>query len=142
MGRAVQRRRGIGLLAQAAAGRVIIFGLFALIALIRPEPIGLAVVALVHVLTGVTWAAIAVSGTTAVAVLAPDGLEGRAMGLYNAIIGAAGIVGSLAGGYLAEALGYGVSFGSAALLIGLAAVWFWRLRAAVLDDVSHRSSAQ
>jgi DHA1 family multidrug resistance protein-like MFS transporter len=141
MGRVVQRRRGIGLLAQAAAARVTIFGLFALIALIRPGPIGLAVVALVHVLTGVTWwAAIAVSGTTAVAVLAPEGLEGRAMGLYNAIIGAAGVVGSLAGGYLAEILGYGVSFGSAALLMGLTAVWLWRLRAAVLNEAAHRSS--
>ena len=142
MGRVVQRRRGIGLLAQAAATRVTIFGLFALVALIRPGPIGLAVVALVHVLTGVTWAAIAVSGTTAVAVLAPEGLEGRAMGLYNAIIGAAGIVGSLAGGYLAETLGYGVSFGGAALLMGLTAVWLWRLRAAVLNEAAHRSSAQ
>jgi hypothetical protein len=64
------------------------------------------------------------------------------MGLYNAIIGAAAIVGSLAGGYLAETLGYVVSFGSAALLIGLAAAWSWRLRAAVLDQAEQRSSAQ
>jgi hypothetical protein len=142
MGRVVQRRRGIRLLAQAAAARVGIFGLFALIALTQPGPSGLAIVGLVHVLTGVTWAAIAVSGTTAVAVLAPEGLEGRAMGLYNAIIGAAGIVGSLAGGYLAETLGYVASFGSAALLIGLAAAWLWRLRTAVLDQAEHRSSPQ
>jgi len=133
MGRAVQRRRGIGLQAQAAAGRVAIFGFFALLALIRPGPIGLVPLALVHIFTGVTWAVIAVSGTTAVAVLSPKGLEGRALGLYNAVIGAAGILGSLAGGYLAEVLGYSASFGVAALLLSLTAVWFWRLRAAVLS---------
>ncbi len=133
MGHLVRRRPGGGLLAQAAAVRVGIFGFFALIALVRPGPIILVIVALVHVFTGVTWAAITVSGTTAVAVLAPKGLESRAMGLYNAIIGAAGIVGSLVGGHLAETFGYGVSFGSAALLIGLTAAGLWRIRGNMLQ---------
>jgi DHA1 family multidrug resistance protein-like MFS transporter len=142
MGRVVQRRRGIGLLAQATAVRVGVFGLFALIALVRPGPIGLVVVAFVHIFSGVTWAAIAVSGTTAVAMLAPKGVEGRALGLYNAIIGAAGIAGSLAGGYLAQVFGYAVSFGTAALLMSLTAAWLWRLRAAVLSETSHPGPAQ
>jgi MFS family permease len=86
----------------------------------------------------VTWAAIAVSGTTAVAVLAPKDLVGRAMGLYNAVIGAAGIVGSLVGGYLAEAFGYSISFGTAALLMGLAAVWLWQLRSVVVSKEASR----
>jgi len=142
MGRVVQRRRGIGLLAQATAVRVGIFGLFALIALVRPGPIGLVVVTFVHIFSGVTWAAIAVSGTTAVAMLAPKGVKGRALGLYNAIIGAGGIAGSLAGGYLAQVFGYAVSFGTAALLMSLAAAWLWRLRAAVLSETSHPGPAQ
>jgi len=129
MGRVMQRRRGIGLQAQAAAARVGIFGLYALLALAHPGPAGLVVVGLVHTLTGVTWAAIAVSGTTAVAVLTPKELQGRAMGLYNAVIGAAGIAGSLAGGHLAHAFGYTASFGAGALLMGVVAAWLWRLRA-------------
>jgi predicted MFS family arabinose efflux permease len=72
-----------------------------------------------------------VSGTTAVAVLAPKDLEGRAMGLYNAIIGAAAIVGGPVGGYLAKSLGYSASFGAGALLMALTAIWLWRLRSAV-----------
>lgn len=139
MGRAVRRRRGIGLQAQAAAVRVGIFGFFALLALLRPGPASLVSLALVHLLTGVTWAVIAVSGTTAVATLAPKGLEARALGLYNAVIGVAGILGSLAAGYLAEALGYVASFGTAALLMGLTAAWFWRLRTEVLHGVQQRS---
>jgi predicted MFS family arabinose efflux permease len=128
MGRLMQRRLGIGLQAQAAAVRVGIFTLYAVLALVRPGPSGLLVVGLVHTLTGVTWAAIAVSGTTAVAIMTPKELEGRAMGLYNAIIGAGGIAGSMVGGNLAEALGYSVSFGVGALLMGLTAAWLWRLR--------------
>jgi len=92
------------------------------------------------VLTGATWAAIAVSGTTAVAVLTPKGLEGQAMGMYNAIVGATGIVGSLAGGYLAEMFGYGVSFGMAALLMGLTATGLWQLRTALLKRTTQKSS--
>jgi DHA1 family multidrug resistance protein-like MFS transporter len=134
MGRLMQRRLGIGLQAQAAAVRVGIFALYAMLALVRPGPSGLLVVGLVHTLTGVTWAAIAVSGTTAVAVMTPKELEGRAMGLYNAIIGAGGIAGSMVGGNLAEALGYSVSFGAGALLMGLTAAWLWRLRTAIRDS--------
>lgn len=67
----------------------------------------------------------------AVAVLSPKALEGRAMGLYNALIGGAGIVGSLAGGHLAQAFGYSASFGAGAVLMGLAAAWMWKLRTAL-----------
>jgi len=142
MGRVIRRRRGIGLQAQAAAVRVGIFTVFALLALIRPGPAGLVLVTLVHIGTGVTWAVFAVSGTTAVATLSPRGLEGRAMGLYNAVIGAAAIVGSWAGGNLAESLGYSVSFGVAALIIALTAIWMWRLRAAVLASAREVAALQ
>lgn len=136
MGRIMQRRRGIGLQAQAAAVRVGILGCYALLALLRPGSPGLVTVGLIHILTGVTWAAIAVSGTTAVAVLAPKELAGRAMGLYNAVIGAAGIIGSLVGGHLAASLGYSASFGLGALTMALAAAWLWQLRTVVLPQLS------
>jgi DHA1 family multidrug resistance protein-like MFS transporter len=137
MGRLVQRRRGITLLAQALAMRVTILGAFALIALLRLGPIGLIPVTLVHIFTGVTWAAIAVSGTTAVAALAPKGLEGRAMGLYNAVIGLAWMVGSLAGGWCAEAFGYSTCFAAAAVLMAMMAIWFWRLQSTMSEGRSH-----
>jgi MFS family permease len=133
MGRIVQRRHGVGLLAQAAAGRVAIFAVLGLLAWIEPGPAVLLPLAVIHVFTGVTWAAIAVSGTTAVARLAPKGLEGRCLGLYNAVIGTAGIFGSLVAGFMAENLGYAASFGAAALLIGLATAWLWQLRSSVLS---------
>jgi DHA1 family multidrug resistance protein-like MFS transporter len=128
MGRLAQRRSGIALLAQASATRVAILSAFALIALLRPGVYGLIPVTLVHILTGVTWAAIAVSGTTVVAALAPKGLKGRAMGLYNSVIGLAWILGSLAGGWVAGTLGYTVSFSVAAGLMALMAIWFWKQR--------------
>jgi predicted MFS family arabinose efflux permease len=128
MGRIVRRRKGIGLLAQASAVRVGILGAYAVIALLRPGPSGLLPVSLIHILTGVTWAAIAVAGTTAVAALAPKGLEGRAMGLYNALLGLGWVAGSFTGGWCAATLGYAASFGTAAVLMAMMAIWFWRLR--------------
>lgn len=139
MARVIQRRRGIGLQAQAAAVRVGIFLVFTGLAWWHPGRMGLPIAAFVHIFTGITWAAIAVSGTTAVAVLAPKGLEGRAMGLYNAVIGISGIAGSLAGGYLAHTWGYTFSFLVAALFMGLAAVWLWQFRAAVPIAASQRT---
>jgi DHA1 family multidrug resistance protein-like MFS transporter len=128
MGRIVRRRKGVGLLAQASAVRVGILGIYALIALLRPGSSGLVPITLIHILTGVTWAAIAVAGTTAVAALAPKGLEGRAMGLYNAVLSLGWIAGSLVGGWCAATFGYGASFGTAAVLMAMMAIWFWRLR--------------
>jgi MFS family permease len=128
MGRLVRRRSGIVVLALASGVRVAILGALTLVALVRPGTSGLVPVTLVHVLTGVTWAAIAVSGTTVVAALAPKGLEGRAMGLYNSVIGLAWIVGSLVGGWVAGSLGYVASFGLAAGMMALMAIWLWRQR--------------
>jgi DHA1 family multidrug resistance protein-like MFS transporter len=135
MGKLVHRRSGMELQAQAAAVRVGVFAVFGVLALLRPGPMALIVVALAQAFSGITWAAIAVSGTAAVATLTPKRLAGHAMGVYNAVIGGAGIVGSLAGGHLAESLGYGVSFGMGALLIGLTAVWLWRLRGSAEEGV-------
>jgi predicted MFS family arabinose efflux permease len=127
MGRVVRRRSGVELLALASAVRVGILGAYALAAWLSPGPRGLIPVGLIYVLTGVTWAAIAVAGTTAVAVFAKKGLEGRAMGLYNAVLGLGWISGSLAGGWCAATFGYGASFGAAAVLMAMMAIWFWRL---------------
>ncbi len=128
MARAIRRHPSIKIQAQAVAGRVGIFLVFAMLAFAHPGRIGIPFVVAAHIFTGVTWAAISVSSTTAVATLAPKGLEGKAIGLYNAVIGAAGIVGSLTGGYVANVWGYGISFVFAASLMGITAAWLWRLR--------------
>ena len=128
MGRLVRRRSGVELLSLASAVRVGILGAYALVALLWPGPHSLVAVSLIFMLTGVTWAAIAVAGTTAVAVFAQKGLEGRAMGLYNAVLGLGWVSGSLAGGWCAATFGYGASFGSAAILMAMMVIWFWRLR--------------
>ncbi|NLE76023.1 MAG: MFS transporter [Chloroflexi bacterium] len=129
MGRRVRQQGGFKLLAQATTARIGIMAAFALLAITQPRPIGLALAGGIHAFTGATWAAIAVSGTAAAATLSPKGLGGRSLGLYNAFLGASGILGSLVSGYLARTYGYVASFGTAAALMTLSAVWLWHIQA-------------
>jgi MFS family permease len=128
VGRLVQQRSGITLQVQATAVRVIIFVIFTAVALGEPTRGSLVLVGMTHLLTGVTWAAINVSSTTAIAALANKGQEGMAIGLYNAILGVAAIVGSTIAGQLANRFGYGVCFASGAVLTALTAFWLLSLQ--------------
>jgi MFS family permease len=132
MGRLLMRRRGIGLQAQAAFVRMFLFAILGGLALLRPGPVALLIVGAVQVLNGVTWAAISVSGPTAVAVLAPKGTEARAMGTYNAVMSAAGILGGPLTGFLVDRFGYGVSYGTAAFVMLLTALLMWSLKSEAL----------
>lgn len=136
MGHLVRQHPGVKLQAQATAIRGGVFAIFATLALIPPERSSLIVVALAQILSGVTWAAISISSSTMVAVLAPRNKEGLAIGFYNTIVGASGVLGSLASGYLAGSFGYSVSFGIGALLTGLTAVWLWSLQPAVVNKTA------
>lgn len=136
VGHRVNQNPGIKLLAQAIALRCGIFGIFAFVALMPPAPINLVFIGLTHILTGVTWAAISVSSSTTVGLLADKDKEGSAIGFYNAIIGAAGALGSLGSGYLSATFGYSVCFGTGALLAGLTSVWLWRLHPVVSSKAS------
>jgi MFS family permease len=122
MGRFVQKQGGVKVLAWVGLVRVGLLSIYAFMSLIRPGPVGLLIAGGFHLFWGLTWAGVAVCGTSAAAALADKGLEGRTLGVYNAVLGMAGIVGSLAGGYLAAGLGYVVSFGTAAALVGLGAL--------------------
>ncbi len=62
---------------------------------------GVAFLAAAFLLTGLSWAVIAVAGTTLVTTLAPDGIRGEAIGGYTALNAVAGGVGSILGGHLA-----------------------------------------
>lgn len=127
MGKKVQKCSGLRLQVEAIAIRCCIFGIFTTLAIMPPERNSLIVIGLAQILSGVTWAAINVSSSTMVAVLAPKNKEGLAIGFYNAIVGAAGALGSLVSGYIAGSFGYPALFGVAAILTGLTAVCFWQL---------------
>lgn len=120
MGRQASRLGNWRVLRAAAVGRVGIFALFGIVGLLLTGPLGLLAIALLHTLSGVLWAAIATAGAGAVAVLSPEDWAGRAMGIYNAVIMAAAIVGSFAGGEVANLLGYSPAFflGSLAVATG------------------------
>ncbi|MBD1841715.1 MFS transporter [Coleofasciculus sp. FACHB-64] len=136
VGHWVHQRPGIKLQAQATALRGGVFGIFVLLALIPPQPSSLAFVGLAQILSGITWAAIAVSSSTAVGILAGKDKEGSAIGFYNAIIGASGALGSLGSGYLAATFGYSVCFGIGALLTAFTAWLLWQLQPVVLAKTS------
>jgi MFS family permease len=79
------------------------------------------ILVIIFVLIGLSWALVNVTNLTIVSNLASEGLKGQAFGIYNAIVGMGGIIGSLLGGYLADFLGYLAAFIAAAVfvLVGL-----------------------
>ncbi len=87
--------------------RLVVFGtlafaLRALLAAIIVDPVGLVLIA---PLEGIGFACVFVGGVTVVGARAPAGLQGTAQGLFAAASGLATIIGSVAGGAIAGALG-------------------------------------
>ena len=78
------------------------FALRALLASLIVDPVALVLVA---PLEGIGFACVFVGGVTVVAARAPVGLQGTAQGLFAGASGLATIIGSVAGGAIAEALG-------------------------------------
>ena len=78
------------------------FALRALLAALIADPVALVLVA---PLEGIGFACVFVGGVTVVAAQAPAGLQGTAQGLFAAASGLATIIGSVAGGAIAGALG-------------------------------------
>ncbi|MFO8034533.1 MAG: MFS transporter [Candidatus Bipolaricaulota bacterium] len=71
-------------------------------------------------LAGITWAYFQLASTAVVSRLAPAGLKGQSLGLYNALAGLGNVLGALTGGYLADAFGYQAPFLAGAALVILA----------------------
>ena len=71
---------------------------------------------------GVTWAIIAVTSGAIVTRIAPQAVRGEALGLHAALVALAGGIGSIAGGALAQSLGFTVAFGVAGVGILTGAV--------------------
>ena len=130
VGQLVQSGNSIHLQAIAATVRIGIFIILTLLALFHPTPYSLVIITFTHLLTGLTWAVIGVSGTTSVARLSPRGQEGGAIGIYNSVIGCSTIFGSLLSVSLVATQGYVVCFAVGTVLMSLTTVWLWRLGSA------------
>jgi len=77
-------------------------------------------VPILFALAGLTWSYFQLASTAIVSRLAPAGLKGQSLGLYNALAGTGNMFGALIGGYLAESFGYQAPFLAGAALVILA----------------------
>jgi MFS family permease len=75
-----------------------------------------------NALLGVTWAFISTASTLFLVRLVGRSSRGRALGLYNAVAGAGGLLGTLLGGYLYATYGvhFAYSLAAVAVLVGTA----------------------
>ncbi len=71
-------------------------------------------------MAGVTWSYFQLASTAVVSRLAPPGLKGQSLGMYNALAGLGNVIGALTGGYLADSFGYQAPFLAGAALVILA----------------------
>lgn len=78
-------------------------------------------VTLLNALMGVSWAFISTASTLFLVRLVGRSARGRALGLYNAVAGAGGLVGTLLGGYLFVSMGVHFTYLIAALTVALGA---------------------
>ncbi len=66
---------------------------------------------------GATWAFFQLSVTATVSRLSPAGLQGQGLGIYNAVAGLGNVLGALAGGYVADFIGFPAAFLLGAMLM-------------------------
>ncbi len=118
-GRTSERSSPRALLSAAAASRMLVYPLFAVVISVFGAGTGASLVALLalNAAAGASWAFINVAGSLVAARLAPGDSKAQAMGLYNAAIGGGAIAGSLLGGIFAQHMSYLLVFGSASLFI-------------------------
>lgn len=81
----------------------------------------LAAVTVLNALLGVTWAFISTASTLFLVRLVGRSARGRALGLYNAISGAGGLLGTLLGGWLFATYGVHLAYSIAAVTVVLGA---------------------
>jgi len=66
---------------------------------------------------GATWALFQLSVTAIVSRLSPTGLQGQGLGIYNAVAGLGNVLGALAGGFVADFIGFPAAFLLGAMLM-------------------------
>jgi len=106
----------------AIGTRSVLFFLLATISFAMPFPHAWFLVLVLEFCSGPTFATISVTGSTVVANLSAEGLEGEAVGAYNAMIGCAQILAATASGFLALWLAYSSVFLIASSLLLLSSV--------------------
>jgi predicted MFS family arabinose efflux permease len=97
-------------------------------------PLRFAVVAVLFVVIGVSWAVIVTGAMTHIADLTPASIRGEALGVYKALSALAGGIGSLTGGYLASASGYVATFVLACVVVLASTVVILRPERVRLSD--------
>lgn len=86
-------------------------------AVVAASLLGVVVATVLFAVVGLTWAVIAVTARTVVARIVPEGLRGEALGVYAALSALAGGIGSIAGGALANRVGFTLAFVAAGVVI-------------------------
>jgi len=66
---------------------------------------------------GATWAFFHLSVTSIVSRLSPHALQGQGLGIYNAVAGLGNVLGALAGGFVADFIGFRAAFLFGAMLM-------------------------
>lgn len=115
----------VGSLAAARTPQTVLTGALAVRVLLFPAVTFVAVLGALafpgyvalFVALGLTWAVVAVAGTTIVARLAPPAVRGDALGAYTALGGLGTAVGSVLGGALAVQTSYVTAFATAGALV-------------------------
>jgi MFS family permease len=102
---------------------------------------GFVVMCAAFAVLGLSWAFIAVTGSSLVTRLAPASIRGEAFGAYLALSAAAGGIGNLAGGWLADTVSYTVCFAVAAALVLLGALVVFGVRVTAPEEASRSGSA-
>ena len=120
VGRVASRRNESRFAAGALAVRGLLFPVVALVTGLGATALGSVLLGAALLAIGVTWAVIAVVGTSIVTRLAPADARSTALGTYVAIGALAGAAGSILGGWLAT-VGYPLAFGVAGGLVVLGA---------------------
>jgi MFS family permease len=107
--------------------RFVLFSCVAVILAFSPFSLPLWLLVLFFLGTGISWSLFQLSGVAYASRLAKPEYRGQALGLYNAVAGLGSILAGVCSGFLAEHLGYQVSFAAAAVLIVFALVVLYRL---------------
>ncbi len=125
-GKAVDNHSPKGVFLESLAARVLLMLLFLwgplYVLFGLGNPALLAWLTVLNALLGVSWAFISTASTLFLVRLVGRSARGRALGLYSAIAGAGGLLGTLLGGWLYATYGVGVAYSIAAFTVVLGAL--------------------
>lgn len=130
LSREVRRRGSLPVQIGTVAARALVLAGFALTGFLGlTGGVSVAVLAALNLLSGVSWAGIAVTGNATAARLAPRGSEGAAVGAYTTIVSVGSILGALLSGFVVLRVGYEAVFVAAAVGVAITAIILKRLTA-------------